>query len=328
MSQIEYTDFPKFLVSLGIFLIALPILSIYFFLQENSVLLITNTDLSNLTETAQETILLKQALSLKLTAFFFPIAGGCFLIGGFLLFFGGKMWYKNQKTIESKQSIELELAKLNLQNATLEERDEALQQDVVEMTANYVDSSGGSEENTTESIKTDTNTNREVKPSEEQEEDKLVFKEMLNKYKMIEDAVIERIQHILRTDYDVHPYVRVQNTYYDVIAISRVKSINYIFEIKYLSSIYAWNSDKLASIVQKMIVQHKMFSSYSSRKINLVLLIVTPDDQMDIVMKTLSMHFKQNNISIPIKIIPENKISSLDKNYLLSKKSFDSISFK
>lgn len=59
MSQIEYTDFPKFLVSLGIFLIALPILSIYFFLQENSVLLITNADLSNLTETAQETILLK-----------------------------------------------------------------------------------------------------------------------------------------------------------------------------------------------------------------------------------------------------------------------------
>lgn len=238
------------------------------------------------------------------------------------------MWYKNQKIIESKQSIELELAKLNLQNATPEERNEALQQDVVDMTANYVDSSGGSEENTTESIKTDTNANREVKPSEEQEEGKLVFKEMLNKYKMIEDAVIERIQHILRTDYDVHPYVRVRNTYYDVIAISRVKSINYIFEIKYLSSIYAWNSDKLASIVQKMMVQHKMFSSYSNRKINLVLLIVTPDDQMDMVMKTLSMHFKQNSISIPIKIIPENKISSLDKNYLLSKKSFDSISFK
>ena len=54
MSKIEYDNFPKFLVSAGIVLFALPIVIVHFFLQENSVLLISEQELSQLSSTASQ----------------------------------------------------------------------------------------------------------------------------------------------------------------------------------------------------------------------------------------------------------------------------------
>ena len=67
MSKIEYDNFPKFLVSAGIVLFALPIVIVHFFLQENSVLLISEQELSQLSSTASQVIIAKQNLCLWLT---------------------------------------------------------------------------------------------------------------------------------------------------------------------------------------------------------------------------------------------------------------------
>ena len=66
MAQIEYGDFYKFIVSLGIALVLAAILVPWLFLREPFDLMIEASRLSGLTPTAQQIVLLRQAHLLRL----------------------------------------------------------------------------------------------------------------------------------------------------------------------------------------------------------------------------------------------------------------------
>jgi len=56
MNKIEYDSFYKFLVSLGIILITLPVILFIFLLKEPYDLLVTTEEIQNITSTAQQII--------------------------------------------------------------------------------------------------------------------------------------------------------------------------------------------------------------------------------------------------------------------------------
>ena len=133
MSKIEYDNFPKFLVSIGIVLFALPIVIVHFFLQENAVLLVTEQELSQLSPMASQVVIAKQNLCLWLANNIFILSIVCVLCGVVLLILGCKMWYSRQKKVDAKQDLELQTAEAQYRKMTLEEKDEKIATEVLEL---------------------------------------------------------------------------------------------------------------------------------------------------------------------------------------------------
>jgi hypothetical protein len=87
MSQFEYGDFNKFLVSIGLFLIGLTFLLPWLFFRENFDLLIKSDDLKAYTETAQHILTQRQSI-----VSYFPTA--ILIISSITLIFGAICCYK------------------------------------------------------------------------------------------------------------------------------------------------------------------------------------------------------------------------------------------
>lgn len=118
MAKIEYSDFYKFLASLGVVLISLALLLPWLFLREPFDVAISISDLNNLTPTAQSIIATRQTTALWFLQNLIWVSS-LLLIGGFsFLTTGIFLWAKRQKNIDQKENLEIEKLKRELDNMT------------------------------------------------------------------------------------------------------------------------------------------------------------------------------------------------------------------
>jgi hypothetical protein len=128
----EYSDFYKFSVSLGIALLLAAVLAPWLFLREPFDLMVESSRLKLLTPIAQDVISLRQATLLRLVPFIPWVSGFLFVAGALTVTTGLRRWYKRQVLRDTGEELSIERKKRKLSNMTAEEVREKATADVLE----------------------------------------------------------------------------------------------------------------------------------------------------------------------------------------------------
>jgi hypothetical protein len=105
VAQIEYGDFYKFVVSLGIALVLAAILAPWLFLREPFDLMIEASRLSQLTPAAQQIVLLRQTYLLRLLPVIPWFSFSLLIIGAGAISIGLKKWYNRQTLRDTSEDL-------------------------------------------------------------------------------------------------------------------------------------------------------------------------------------------------------------------------------
>lgn len=303
MSKLEYDSFPKFIVSIGIALWTLPVLAVYFFLQESSILLISEEELSHLTETARQTVALKQGLAYALAHNGLLIGvSACFVLGFILVIWGGVMWRSRQKVLDENDKVELETKKLKLQKATPEEKEEKITQEVLE--AEQIVQGPNDQPDKGLSV-------AEIREKQAAARKENAIRQLSTRYRQVEDAAVSEIRNHLHATHDTQANVKVRNLVLDAVAVSSGRYPDYIFEITYLSSASSWNSSRWHAHAYQMQRRLEAYYEETGRTAVPVLIIVTLDDLRDKVERMVKE--KLQNIDFVVKVVSEKEIGIENK---------------
>lgn len=219
MEKIKYDSLYKFIVSIGIAIIVFPFIFMAWIFNFNDIVIISNNEINQLTEAAQNIIHLEQ--NYKYTVLSHLII--CFLIisiivlsGGAIVLYGIKQWKnKVQKYEDKSRELSNKILEIKLRNLTPEEKEEKVKEEI--------------KENTQE----DKLPNKETKSNNQA---RIINRTQIKKYMEIQNYLYDKIRKEFN-DYKVVEEVKLGKQRYDCIALkTRDELYDYIFEIKYFSS--------------------------------------------------------------------------------------------
>lgn len=133
MEKIDYGDVNKFLVSIGIVLIGLSILTPYLYLKEDFGLYIEMEKFEKFQEPVKNIILSKQGQVVEIQKIIPWISLGLFITGLTSLVIGLFRWFKRQSKLDEKFDKELKKLELEIVSLTQEEKEEKAKQEVQEI---------------------------------------------------------------------------------------------------------------------------------------------------------------------------------------------------
>lgn len=246
MAKIEYSDFYKFLASLGVVLISLALLLPWLFLREPFDIAISVSDLKNLTPTAQSIIATRQTTALWFLQNITWVST-LLLIGGFgFLTTGISLWAKRQKNIDQKENLEIEKLKRELDNMTPTQ--------IIEKIAKEA--------------------------TEEMEVEGSLAKSPphpMQNYFRIEEMVISKLSACFGQS-NVLPNRRIRDRGYDVILVSdKPSSKDVIFEIKTTSTSY--NRVRIFDTMHQLTAGIHDYTETTGRKaLGIILIILTGNE--------------------------------------------------
>jgi len=205
MNKPEYSDLYKFIVSLGLILIAFAILLPWLFLRESFDVLVSASEIANLTQTAQALISYRQNVSLWFVQNIFLISSIPAVAGLVTLISGLVFWRRKQLVVDQKDVLETEKLRLEVKKMSPEQ--------IVEKVLKEV----------TEDVQFEEVENAPIleKPSQVS---------AINKYFEIENIVIKKLTGCFGSA-NVRPHLKVGNTEVDVLVRLSSKE-RAIFEIK------------------------------------------------------------------------------------------------
>lgn len=253
MKELQYDSFYKFLVSLGVTLVALPIIAIVF-LMNNEILLITQNDYENLSCFTLHSIQNKEQLYNIIYTYFPPIAIALAIIGILLVSIGSYKWYKIQKMLDEQVESDTAIKKIN-----------AKKMNATEIALKAVEEAEETANN--QSPKEDNNS---INNSPQQQN-----KNQVLEYMHIEDLCYRRALRIYSKKYKLDKNIRVRDYCYDFIAISKKDNIDLLFEVKYWRNIPP--SHVLSNTFNRLCEAGKNYKNTNFRDFKSILMIVTPD---------------------------------------------------
>lgn len=206
MEKIEFGDVNKFLVSIGIILIAFSFITPYYFLKEDFGIYLEVSKFNSLQPHIQQLILKKQcqiALIQKLIPFASVIL---FLSGTRLSVWGLQRWFKRQGFIDERFDTELAKLKLEITSMTTAEVVEKARNEVQEIESN----------SSKASLKVDKN----VDP--------------LLSYLQIENRVYQKFKSYNSKHVDISTQINVGKIHIDILMVARKSTfIDRVIEVKY-----------------------------------------------------------------------------------------------
>jgi hypothetical protein len=130
VAQIEYGDFYKFVVSLGIALVLTAILVPWLFLREPFDLMTEASRLSQLTPTAQHIVSLRQANLLRLLPMIPWFSLFSLIVGSALVMIGLAKWYKRQVLRDTSEELGVKRQQQELRSMTATEVNEKVDAEI------------------------------------------------------------------------------------------------------------------------------------------------------------------------------------------------------
>ena len=311
MTKFEYSDFYKFITSIGIVLISLSFLIPWLFLREPFDLLQRSDDVVLLTSLAQSIIHQRQ-LTIQTIIKLIPIFSAVsFTSGLFILIIGSRNWYrKTQMHLDRFNELNVKSLEQQLISVSAEVVRVRQEQEIIEdLEAENIEEN----ENKTSSDMSDkphpVNINKLVDSAVKVEKDLAVLLDSC-----FEDT------HIVWTDR------KFGNVFFDIVMTSNSLIIgeHYVFEVKYIRSgfKYSWLRDNLFKIVYAS----QFFQEKTNTRTVPVLFIVVSDDvkslSNDIVKRyseKIQIEMKDFDINPILAIFSGNEFSNLDCKTLKSK---------
>ena len=276
MDKLQYDSFYKFLVSLGIVLIALPVLACAYMMNKEFIL-ITQSDYNNLSEFSQQHIQSYEYLIIKFTNWLPLISLLLIVIGIILILFGGHKWYLIQKELDEQIKSDTITKKLNATQLSSSES--------VEKVINEVSSSAS---NNTTSVSTNT----------------------VIKYLQVEDRYFNSITPQYSKKYHLKRNLRIGKYNYDGIAISKRNNIDIIFEVKYWTCVPSTNS--LKNLFGSFYNSGVNYETIAHRNFELIIIIVSPKEYLDNIRENCLFHYDlvKHNLGkdITIKFVAEETL--------------------
>lgn len=260
----------------------------------NDIILIDKNEISQLTNTAQEIIIMEQNckhIILSHTKLVIIISSIIIITGVLIIIYGIIQWKdKVQKYEDKSRKLSNELLEQQIRNLTIEEKVEKVEKEII--------------------LNNEIINNKEIR-----ETDISNNKSKIYEYMEIQKNVCSKIEKIFEK-YQVFEEIKLEKNRYDCIALKTENSVyDYIFEIRYFKSIKSIN--RKFKILKKQIVDlEKTYIENTKRIAKLILIIIVdklPDDK-----KTLINSLNENNMDLTNIIISdiyniENDLKSIKK---------------
>jgi subtilase family serine protease len=257
MQKIDFGDINKFLVSIGLVLIALAILTPYLYLKEDFGLYLDKEEVLKFEEPIKEIIANKQYQVSKIQKIIPWTSLALFLLGIVSSFIGLKRWFKRQSKIDEKFDKEIKKLDLEIETLSPEEKIEKAKKEVQEIElAEQLESTSIPSASTSKS-------------------------EGYLSYMKIEQSVYQLFQNLKSPNFDIHSEQKLGNRFYiDLLLKAKNKKFSdRIIEIKYFK-----NQLPISSI-QKSIYQLNTYISYykenTNKQVIPILLIVYRKDNIN-----------------------------------------------
>lgn len=277
MEKLQYDSFYKFLVSLGLVLIITPFIGVYYLLNYSNENLLTVNKYTELSQKSFGIIEKKENilnLFLTLAPYIFIFTT---ILGIFLLIYGIIKWKNLQKEIDEQTTIKTKVERTQLEK----------------LTANEV-----------------------LQKIESEEEINTKDKKQI--YNRIQDAIMaesfcfEYLSNQLSKDYIVEQNVRIDNSIFDIVALSKKNKNDLIYEIKY----YREKPDlhKYKYILDRLKKLKEVYEKSMNKTCKATLLIIIPSSSYERITRYLKNYQNQVlNSNIKIEYL---KISEITENYI------------
>lgn len=302
MQKIDYGDINKFLVSIGLVLIALAVLTPYLYLKEDFGLYIEQSKIDQMQEPIKELITEKQSQVIKFQTFIPWISLSFFLFGLTSTIIGLVRWFKRQSKIDEKFDKELQKLDLEITSLTPEEKEEKAKQEVEEI----------------ESVEQQVTPSPVVKPS--------THSEYVKAYMQIEKGITEVFENYKSPNFDVLSQQRIGNRYeIDILLQAKTKRfLDRIVEIKYFRNRLSLKI--IRDTIYRLNTQISYYNQASNRRVVPVLLIVyskdttTADDILKFQNRIIDESQDIPNLDrLKIEFIEENEIKKFDVRRIIKK---------
>lgn len=262
MDKLQYDSFYKFLVSLGMLLITLPVLAFLYVLNMDCKL-ISQSDYDNLSQISIQRIQNNENL-LDFTTTIMPIASIVLIVTGLtLIIIGCCKWYSIQKELDEQIKSDTITKKINATQLSSSES--------VEKAANEI----SAEQNASTNVSSD----------------------RVVKYMQIEDKCYNYFSNKFSHRYFFKQNLRIGRFEYDIIALSKRTKNDLIFEIKYwtVNTITNNRLEHLISNVKSMCDNYKSITSHNCES---VIVIVAPKEKIEKVKSACLNYFNNYKNSV------------------------------
>lgn len=250
MDKLQYDSLYKFLVSLGIILIALPIAALAYLLNGDPVL-ISQTDFNELSEYSQQII----GYRYSLTSYFvdiFPWFCGIFIcLGVFLLGYGIYKWKVVQKNLDKKLDAEATIQALSLMEMSNKEVDDKVEAEIKEDVS--VEASSPS------------STGNHIS--------------RMNEYKEVEDLCYNYFNARYSKNYSFKRNIRMGRFHYDFIGVSQFDNIDLIVEVKYWRNL-SEASRRLFDVFYRIYDAGVNYETIAHRNFRIIVVLIVPKEQL------------------------------------------------
>lgn len=232
MIKFEYSDFYKFITSIGIALIILSVLLPWLYLREDFDLVLKEAEINQLTQVAQDIIYGRQSIIQGLISFI-PIASLVLFITGLVItVFGGyKWWSKTQTVLDELNELNKEIQKRKLDELTPTELDEKRAEDA---------------------------------RAELVEDTDFTIKNIVESALRAEEEIAGLMQKCLYPRYEVLRNRRLGSVYFDIVLLANNPGDkDFIIEIKYIRKgfKYGWLRDN----AMKQIYSNQIYENETGR---------------------------------------------------------------
>jgi hypothetical protein len=297
MEKIEYSDLNKFLVSVGVALMAISILIVWLFFKEPFDLLIEQKTLDNLTETAKTIIVNRQGQVSHLLCIIPWVALVLFLLGLTSLIIGLVRWLKKQRLLDERDELTNKKLKKELEKLSEEE---------------VVDKAETEYKQTVD---------EQAQPAEPKTETS-AKDQFVKSYLQVEQTISDKLKLFFSDKYRVLTNYRLKHFEYDIILNAPLKlDTDKIIEIKYYPN--GVTSQYIRETLIRMEIAKGFYQETMKKPVKPVLIIVLPESKYNLFeiakLKATTRqlkHIKLDNLSMHF--ISQNKLNDLTKEWLTS----------
>lgn len=254
MEKLQYDSFYKFLISLGIILIATPILGLFSLIKASSQILITNEEIIQLSDISLQVLNKRNNALLSFYHWFPYIFIFLFILGLALFMYGAYKWKILQKEFDEQTFLTTQEKRFNFKKMTNAEIFEKV-----------------------------------VEETEESQDNLNVWYDPILKAFQVENFCYHFICDTLPKKFHVQQNVKAVDTAFDIIASS--KDIDILYEIKFFKTLPDF--ERFKKSIYKFENQCTKYASNTSKKIKAVFLVVVPNDNFDSICNHLKGYSKK-----------------------------------
>lgn len=283
MSNLEYDNLYKFLVSLGIVLIVLPV-AVLVFLFNSELILISQVDFDALSAFSLQMVQQREQLASYFVVVFPWVAAALILLGIVLLIFGICKWVGVQKNLDKKLDAETTLQSLAVLEMNNKEVTEKIEAETKEDTP--------TESTNVENAPVDSHLSR------------------MKKYIEIEEMCFNYFTKMYGRRYSFKRNIGIGKHKYDFIGVSQRDNIDLIVEIKYWSTA-AGIARRLYDFLDNFYDAGINYETIAHRNFRCIAVLVTTKDQLprlEANIETYRQAHRENASKIEIKCFAEEAL--------------------